>query len=101
MRPRGSYGEIAQALRAAAAAAPGTVRELAGRACVGYAAARYTASRLASTGVLVAVDESRPAVLALSSSFAANGPDESTGGAWCANSVGVMLDPWFWREPDG
>lgn len=56
-------GEVARAL-IAAAATPGTVRQLAERTHVGYAAARFTASRLVMRGILVAVDpEARPAQL--------------------------------------
>ena len=57
-------GDVSQALLSAAAAAPATVRELAARACVGYGAARYTATRLVSRGALVPVAEGRPMVLA-------------------------------------
>lgn len=63
-RPHGSYGDVALALRCAALAGPGTVRDLAQRAQVGYSAARYTASRLCSRGELVVLDGgSRPALL--------------------------------------
>lgn len=65
MRPRGSYGEVALALRTAAQSGPAPVRVLAERAQVGYSAARYTASRLVSAGDLVVVDEGRPSVLAV------------------------------------
>lgn len=64
MRPRGSFGEVAIALRSAAFEAPGTVAQLAERACVGYDVARYTASRLVSSGELVKRNEGRPAILA-------------------------------------
>lgn len=58
-------GEVSVALLSAAAqAGPATVRELAARACVGYGAARYTATRLVSRGALVPVAEGRPMVLA-------------------------------------
>lgn len=56
-------GEVASAMVSAAAVGPGTVAELAARACVGYDAARYTASRLVSSGALVALSAGRPAVL--------------------------------------
>ena len=65
MRPRGSYGDVAQALLRAADAGPGAVRTLAERAQVGYAAARYTASRLVSSGDLVVQSPGRPSVLAV------------------------------------
>jgi hypothetical protein len=66
--PRGRpWGDVSRALLCAAAAAgPCTVRELAERACVGYASARYTSSRLVSRGELVALHEGRPMVLAVS-----------------------------------
>lgn len=64
-RPVGSLGEVAQALVRAAEHGPGTARQLAERACVGYDAARYTASRLVSAGVLSRVSARRPAVLSL------------------------------------
>lgn len=58
-------GDVSRALLSAAASTPGTVHELAERACVGYAAARYTSSRLVSRGELVPVREGRPRVLAV------------------------------------
>jgi hypothetical protein len=68
MRPHGTYGGIAVAMRSAAQQGPGTVRELAERAQVGYTAARYTASRLCNAGELVVLDGlGRPAVLAAAS----------------------------------
>jgi hypothetical protein len=63
MRPTGAFGGLAVALRAAAIESPGTVADLAGRAQVGYAAARYTASRLVERGELVVRVPGRPAVL--------------------------------------
>lgn len=66
MRPRGSYGDVAQALLQAAGRGPASVRALAERAQVGYGTARYTASRLLSVGDLVVLDPGvRPAVLAI------------------------------------
>lgn len=58
-------GDLSRALMGAAAAGPATVRELAERACVGYGAARYTASRLVSRGDLVCVSTERPVLLGL------------------------------------
>jgi hypothetical protein len=69
-RPSGSFGEVGQALLKAASHGPGTARELAERVCVGYSAARYTASRLVSAGVLERTAE-RPARLALPGTLAA------------------------------
>lgn len=85
MRPRGSYGDVALALRDAASASPGTVAELAQRACVGYGAARYTASRLVRAGDLVVVDGGRPAVLSM-----------PPGGDGLADALG-MLERSFWE----
>jgi hypothetical protein len=59
-RPR---GEISRALHDAAAQQPGTVAQLAHRAQVGEAAARYTVSRMVQRGELVEVLPGRPAVL--------------------------------------
>jgi len=78
-------GELAQALLRAAAARPGTVRELAARSQVGFAQARYTASRLVSRGALVEVDATRPAVLA---------PAETVDGGHGINSLAVVLGAW-------
>jgi hypothetical protein len=64
MRPRGTHGDVAAALLQAAQTLPGTVRDLAGRAQVGYATARYTVSRLVDRGELVVHAAGRPAVLA-------------------------------------
>lgn len=63
MRPRGSYGPVAQAMLAAARSGPAPVAVLAQRAQVGFAAAAYTASRLVSAGQLQRVNVGRPALL--------------------------------------
>lgn len=81
-RPRGSYGEVREALRTAWLQGPAPVREVAERACVGHAVARYTASRMADEGQLCVVMASRPAVLALAD-------DERV----CAVSIGDEADP--------
>lgn len=62
-RLRGQYGPVAQALLQAVEQQPGTVRELAQRANVGYAVAKYSVSRLVSAGVCV-LDGGRPATVA-------------------------------------
>lgn len=68
-------GEVSRALMGAAAAGPATVRELAERACVGYGAARYTASRMVSRGELVILSPTeRPVVLGLEAGGAADVP---------------------------
>lgn len=54
------HGPLALALLAAAAAGPGSVRELAARSLVGKRSAQYTASRLLATGYLIQIDERRP-----------------------------------------
>ncbi|MFY7866895.1 hypothetical protein [Roseateles sp.] len=64
-RPRGSYGEVREALVSAWRQGPAPVREAAERACVGHAVARYTASRMADEGQVCVVVGSRPAVMAL------------------------------------
>jgi hypothetical protein len=64
-RPRGSYGEVRAALMSAWAEGPAPVRQAADMACVGLAAARYTASRMAQEGQLRVVRGGKPAVLAL------------------------------------
>jgi hypothetical protein len=65
MRPAGTFGDVRQALCKAAASSPGSVRELATRAQVGFGTAAYTASRMVSDGQLVRLTDSRPAVLGL------------------------------------
>jgi hypothetical protein len=64
MRPRGSYGDIRQALLAAADQGPGSYSQLACRAQVGFDAARRTVSRMVGSGELVRVSSSRPVLLA-------------------------------------
>ena len=59
MRPRGSFGDIAFALRAHAQE-PMQIGALAARAQVGAASARYTVSRLIDAGELVVVGSGRP-----------------------------------------
>ena len=74
MRPRGSYGEVAQALLRAASAAPGPVRVLAERAQVGYQAAYVACTRLRQRGDLVPLcEDQRPVVLTVPDDEAANG----------------------------
>jgi hypothetical protein len=62
MRPYGTFGEISQALLEAALT-PGRVSDLAARAQVSYASARYTASRLVERGALRVHQPGRPAKL--------------------------------------
>jgi hypothetical protein len=84
-------GEIALALLAQARIRPGTVLELARRAQVGYAAARYTASRLQSTGRLVPLTpNTRPAVLGIPSPRAADDAESfGSAGADLAAALGA------------
>lgn len=63
MRPRGSFGEVGRALLSAASSGPGTVREIAQRANVGYDVAAKCASRYLASGDLVRLTEGRPAVV--------------------------------------
>ena len=67
-------GEVTRALLAAAEAGPGTVRELAARACAGRHAARYTCSRMLSRGELMIVTPGRPAILGLATTDTRAGP---------------------------
>lgn len=62
MRPR---GEIRVALVRAFDQGPATVNVAAQRACVGHAAARYTASRMVADGELVVLQPGKPALLAV------------------------------------
>ncbi len=64
-RPRGSLGPVALALLDAAHAGPADAKTLAMRAHVGFAVARYTASRLVARGQLTAERGVRPALLRL------------------------------------
>lgn len=86
-------GEIALVLRSAAVQ-PGTVRQLAERAQVGYDSARYTASRLIDRGELVVLDgNARPAVLVAADAAPAAAP---VAGVHEALS---MLHAGFWGIP--
>jgi len=98
-RPSGSFGPVSVALRQQAAAAPGTVRDLAHRAQVGVKVARYTASRLLERGELVALQGSRPAVLSVP-----GGPPAPAvpHGRLRTDPIAFaldMLDASFWQEP--
>jgi hypothetical protein len=59
-------GEVASALLSAAARGPGTVVQLAERACVGYDKARWKTSALVRSGMLTPLSDVRPRVLAAS-----------------------------------
>ena len=74
-RPRGTYGEISSALLTAAGYGPATVRQLAQRARVGFAAAQYTCSRLVDCGELRVYEATRPMVVGLPPASNANGAD--------------------------
>jgi hypothetical protein len=65
-------GEVSMALVTAASARPGTVVQLAERACVGYDVARFKASALVRSGALVALTDERPRVLAAPSAAVRN-----------------------------
>lgn len=52
-------GDVSKALLEAARRRPGRTREIAQEACVGYAAARVTVTRLQQRGLLVPAVESR------------------------------------------
>jgi hypothetical protein len=83
-------GEIALALLAAARIRPGTVLELAQRAQVGAAYARYTCSRLQSAGRLVPITKGRPAVFGVPAEAQAGGRQESAGA-----ELSAVLDAWL------
>lgn len=68
MRPP---GDVRLALERAWQQGPAPVRVAADLACVGHAAARYTASRMVDSGHLVVVQPGKPAVLALAGSAGA------------------------------
>jgi hypothetical protein len=75
-------GDIALAILEAARQEPGTVRELGDKARVGQAYARYTCSRLQSTGRLVALTPNvRPAVLGIPAPKAADDAERGSAGA--------------------
>ena len=88
MRPRGTFGEVGRALLQEAQRQPGTVKQLAERAQVGYQAAAATASRYLQGGQLVRVSSGRPAVLAASK------PSED-GDAF------LILSLTLWSRPSG
>lgn len=81
-RPAGTYGEVGRALLRAAEHGPGSYRDLATRAQVGFDLARKTASRMCSRGELVVLDGGqRPAVLALPSATPVQPAGEGLGAA--------------------
>lgn len=98
-RPRGSFGDVALALRGAARLGPATVRELAERACVGYDAARYTASRLVDRGELVVLDgQVRPVVLASPHPSPHPSPQEATERDSMSMALDRLQHAW-WSSP--
>ena len=90
MRPA---GEIQLALVQAWREGPAPVRVAAERACVGMAAAKYTATRMVSRGDLVVVHEGRPAVLGLAADVLPADPparhDEPMDALMCWVHMGV------------
>ena len=94
MRPYCAYGDVRQALAKAAEEAPGSVRELAERAQVGYSVARYTASRMLDRDELMVVEPGRPAVLAAPSC-----PALPPGGETLADAL-QRLHRCFWDSPE-
>lgn len=78
MRPA---GEIQLALVQAWREGPAPVRVAAERACVGMAAAKYTATRMVGRGDLVVVHEGRPAVLGLAADVLPADPPACDGDA--------------------
>lgn len=92
MRAGRPLGEVSLALLSAASAGPGTVRELAARACVGFDAARFKASDLVRRGALAALTDERPRVLGLP----AQAPAQPSGGGGFD-----LLERSFWERPPG
>lgn len=90
-RPAGSFGELSGALLTAAQAGPGTVRELAARAQVGFDAARYRAPYLVRAGALQVVQPGRPQVLGVAAVAAPAGRPAEEAFALLARS--------FWERP--
>jgi hypothetical protein len=68
-RPAGTTGSVRQALQAAARL-PGTDRQLAERALVGYALAKCTVSRMIDAGELLVLDDDGPRVVIAAASVA-------------------------------
>jgi hypothetical protein len=93
-RPRGTYGEITLALIDAACTAPGTVRELAARACVGFAVAERKAPVLLQRGDLVVHRDGRPRVL-----IAARAMPQVSEGAAASQPLLALPQSFFGREP--
>lgn len=93
MRPYTAYGEVRTALGKAAEDGPGSVRELAVRAQVGYAAAKYTASRMLDRDELVVWQSGKPAKLALP-----NCPAIAPAGETLAAAL-QKLQQSFWERP--
>ncbi len=101
-RPEGSFGTVATALLSAAAREPGTVVQLAERACVGYGAARYTASRLVSAGALAPRSAGRPVVLGAACVAAAGAAaDEAAGSSAVHAALDTLRSFWESRPPGG
>ncbi len=92
MRPA---GEIQLALVQAWREGPAPVRVAAERACVGVAAAKYTATRMVSRGDLVVVQDGRPAVLGLAADVLPADPpgavDDAVGALMCWVRLGVAV----------
>lgn len=89
MRPR---GEIRLALLAEARKAPGSVRELAQRAQVGFSAAAYTASRMLASEELQIAEPGRPAKLSAPA-------EQSAPAADAAREVFDLIHRSFWDRP--
>lgn len=98
-RPRGTHGEVRQALVDAWALGPAPVREVAVRAQVGLAVARYTASRMAEAGQLAVVIDARPAVLALVDDESVCRLDAERDNARVRDAL-HRLGSLFWERPE-
>ncbi len=94
--PGRPLGDVSRALLAAAASAPGTVRQLAERACVGYDVARRKAHALEVCGALAPLREDRPRVLALPDALD-DAHDDGDGDAADAAEAFKALARSFWQ----
>ena len=88
-------GEVSMALVQAAQFRPGTVVQLAERACVGYDVARFKAKDLVRAGVLVPMSDERPRVLAVAQQRRPVRREASV------HDYLTMLDRSFWGSTHG
>ena len=98
------HGEIALALLQAAADQPGTVRELACRAQVGFDAARFKAKDLVRAGHLQVIEPGRPMVVGVASRTDGQAKPADAGAdlarAWLASPETLHYSPGNGRRQD-